>query len=150
MTNLSGKLSLPGLVGLLSQADLMISNDTGPMHLALAVGTRSIGLFWEEYLIMSLPLRRDIFTPLIAWEHICPLCGQFMSHEEVISCNPRACMHETTFLESIQPEEVLKAAIELISKDVLPRKYQRSVHSSFIHLHNPARPIHPAALIFGR
>lgn len=56
-TNLSGKLSLPGLVGLLSQADLMISNDTGPMHLALAVGTHSIGLFWEEYLIKSLPLR---------------------------------------------------------------------------------------------
>jgi hypothetical protein len=28
-----------------------------------------------EYLIKSLPLRRDIFTPLIAWDRICPMCA---------------------------------------------------------------------------
>ena len=120
--NLTGKLSLPGLVGLLSQVDLMVSNDTGPLHLALSVGTRVVGLFWVEYLIKSLPLRRDIFTPLVAWDRTCPTCGQWMSHDEVVSCDPRPCMHETSFLTSIRPEEVLEASIELLSKDVLPRK----------------------------
>jgi ADP-heptose:LPS heptosyltransferase len=121
VTNLTGKLSLPGLVGLLSQAELMISNDTGPLHLALAVGTRVVGLFWVEYLIKSLPLRRDIFTPLIAWDRVCPICGMWMNHFEVVSCDPRQCMHEVSFLHSIQPEEVLEASMELLSKDVLPR-----------------------------
>jgi ADP-heptose:LPS heptosyltransferase len=127
-TNLSGKLSLPALAGLLSQAEIMVSNDTGPFHMALALGTRAIGLFWVEYLIKSLPLRRDIFTPLVAWERICPLCGSFMTHYEVVSCDPRACMHETSFLTSIQPEEVLEAAVELLSKDVLPRQDPHKEH----------------------
>lgn len=122
VTNLTGRLSLPGLVGLLSQADLMISNDTGPLHLALALGTRVVGLFWVEYLIKSLPLRRDIFSPLIAWERSCPLCGKWLDHYEVVSCDPRPCMHETSFIASIRPEEVLAAAVELLANDVPPRK----------------------------
>ena len=33
---------------LLEKCDLMISNDTGPMHLAAAMWTRTIGLFWPN------------------------------------------------------------------------------------------------------
>ncbi|MBI5418982.1 MAG: glycosyltransferase family 9 protein [Deltaproteobacteria bacterium] len=38
----AGKTDLPQLCALLRRADLMITNDTGPMHLAAAVGTRVI------------------------------------------------------------------------------------------------------------
>ena len=37
--DLTGKTSLPKLAALLSRADVMIANDTGPLHLAAAIGT---------------------------------------------------------------------------------------------------------------
>jgi len=36
--NLSGRTSLPQLTALLSMADVMVANDTGPLHLAAALG----------------------------------------------------------------------------------------------------------------
>jgi lipopolysaccharide heptosyltransferase I len=43
--DLSGKLTLPELVEWIRSAELMITNDTGPMHIAAAVGTPVIALF---------------------------------------------------------------------------------------------------------
>lgn len=43
--NATGRTSLKQLVELLSRTDLVISNDTGPMHIACAVGTPVLGLF---------------------------------------------------------------------------------------------------------
>jgi lipopolysaccharide heptosyltransferase II len=42
--NLAGKTSLPQLVALLKQANLLISGDSGPMHIAAAVGTPVIAI----------------------------------------------------------------------------------------------------------
>jgi len=43
--NATGRTSLKQLVELLRRMDLVISNDTGPMHIACAVGTPVLGLF---------------------------------------------------------------------------------------------------------
>lgn len=43
--DVAGKLSLGGLAALLSKLDLFIANDSGPAHLAEAIGTKSIVLF---------------------------------------------------------------------------------------------------------
>jgi lipopolysaccharide heptosyltransferase II len=42
--NLAGKTSLPQLAALLQRADVMISGDSGPMHIAAAVGTPLIAI----------------------------------------------------------------------------------------------------------
>ncbi|HKF39099.1 MAG TPA: lipopolysaccharide heptosyltransferase II [Ktedonobacteraceae bacterium] len=42
--NLAGKTSLPQLVALLQRADLLISGDSGPMHIAAAAGTPLIAI----------------------------------------------------------------------------------------------------------
>ncbi len=42
--NLAGKTSLPQLAALLERADLMITGDSGPMHIAAAVGTPLIAI----------------------------------------------------------------------------------------------------------
>ena len=38
MRNVTGTTSLPQLAALLSEADVMLANDTGPLHLAVALG----------------------------------------------------------------------------------------------------------------
>jgi ADP-heptose:LPS heptosyltransferase len=44
-TSLMGRTPVPLLTALLAKLHLLITNDTGPMHLAAAVGTRTVGLF---------------------------------------------------------------------------------------------------------
>ncbi|WP_421656467.1 glycosyltransferase family 9 protein [Leptothermofonsia sp. ETS-13] len=43
--NACGKLSLNGLAGLCSRCLVIVSNDTGPLHLARAVGTATVGIY---------------------------------------------------------------------------------------------------------
>ena len=43
--DLTGQLTLPQLAALLQRSRLVISNDSGPVHLAAAVGTRTLVLF---------------------------------------------------------------------------------------------------------
>lgn len=43
--NTAGKLSLSELIQLISCAQLMLTNDTGPMHIAFALNTKTIALF---------------------------------------------------------------------------------------------------------
>ncbi len=43
--NVAGKLNIRELAALLSLADVVVSNDTGPMHIAYTVGTKTIALF---------------------------------------------------------------------------------------------------------
>jgi ADP-heptose:LPS heptosyltransferase len=110
--NLCDRLSLPALTGLLSRAALFVGNDSGPLHLALAVGTRAVGLFWVEYIINSLPLQRGSFYPLIAWQRQCPRCGRFLDKAE--ADHPTGpCDHYVSLIEEISPENVIQA-IEVI------------------------------------
>jgi ADP-heptose:LPS heptosyltransferase len=43
--DLTGRLSVREMLGLLSRLDLFLSPDTGPMHMACAVGTPSVSVF---------------------------------------------------------------------------------------------------------
>lgn len=45
MHDLSGRLEIDALVDLLGGAALLVTNDTGPLHLADALGTATVGLF---------------------------------------------------------------------------------------------------------
>lgn len=68
--NLSGRLDLTLLKTLINKADLFISNSTGPMHIAAALGVHVIGFFpkilscsqkrWGPY-----TEKKTIFTPTI-------------------------------------------------------------------------------------
>ncbi|MFO0754129.1 MAG: lipopolysaccharide heptosyltransferase II [Thermodesulfovibrionales bacterium] len=45
LLNLAGKTSLRELMGLIAGCDALLTNDSGPMHIAYAVGTPSVALF---------------------------------------------------------------------------------------------------------
>ena len=73
--NLCGRLTINGLTGLLSRSCLVIGNDSGPLHLAKAVGTRSVGIYWCGNLITAEPITRHAHRPVLSWRLECPTCG---------------------------------------------------------------------------
>ena len=48
IVNLCGKLSIPQLVGLFSKSDFLITNDSGPLHIAVSVGLPTLSFFGPE------------------------------------------------------------------------------------------------------
>lgn len=96
--NLTGCLDLSGLCGLLERTDLLISNDTGPLHLALAIGTPSVGIYWLTNLIEFAPLRQDIHAAALSLRTQCPVCG-------VENLKTR-CPHDASFVDGVSVEEV--------------------------------------------
>ncbi|MFL6113490.1 MAG: glycosyltransferase family 9 protein, partial [Catenulispora sp.] len=73
--DLCGRLSLGGLAGLLARAAVVVSNDSGPLHLAHAVGARTVGVYWCFNLVNSSPLTRARHRPFVSWRRACPVCG---------------------------------------------------------------------------
>jgi ADP-heptose:LPS heptosyltransferase len=97
--NLCAKLSLNGLTGLFSRCHLVISNDTGPLHLAYALRTPSIGLYWAYNIMTAGEPMRTIHRPLASWRMSCPVCGEDNSSGH--------CGHQVSFINDIDVEEVL-------------------------------------------
>lgn len=60
VVQLAGLLSPSELAALLARALAVVSNDSGPMHLAAALGAPTIGLFGPETPVMYAPLGREV------------------------------------------------------------------------------------------
>jgi ADP-heptose:LPS heptosyltransferase len=70
--SLIGTLSIGGLAALYESCAVVVSNDTGPLHLAAAVGAATVGLFWAGNLINGGPVYREQQRPLLSWTIHCP------------------------------------------------------------------------------
>jgi ADP-heptose:LPS heptosyltransferase len=104
--SLAGKLGLGGLCGLLERAALVVSNDTGPLHLALALGVPSVGIFWLSNLIEGMPLRQAHLRAALSLRTHCPVCGQ----DNVAS----RCPHNESFVDDVSLEQVHRLALDLL------------------------------------
>ena len=111
--NMCGKLSLSGMTGLLSLADLLVSNDTGPLHLARALKTATVGIYWCGNAITGLPMSTMYNRPLLSFAINCPLCGmpstRFGKHDK------GECKHDTSFVADVTIESVKESITELIA-----------------------------------
>jgi ADP-heptose:LPS heptosyltransferase len=105
--DLSGRVSLGGLAGLLTRCVVMVANDTGPLHLAAAVGAATVGVYWCFNLANSCELTRARHRPFAAWRLVCPECGR--------NCLGGNCGHPVSFVADVPAEEVTAAALELLS-----------------------------------
>jgi ADP-heptose:LPS heptosyltransferase len=54
--SLAGELNLRELIALFSMTDLLVSNDSGPMHLACLVDTPVVGLFFADTPTLFAPI----------------------------------------------------------------------------------------------
>lgn len=103
--DLSGKLTLPALCGVLERSALMVSNDTGPMHLSLSVGTPAVAVFWLTNLLEACPLRQQLLRPALSVRVHCPVCGKENRHQR--------CEHNVCFVDDVETGEVTELALSL-------------------------------------
>ncbi|QDU82987.1 ADP-heptose--LPS heptosyltransferase 2 [Planctomycetes bacterium Pla163] len=102
--NLAGRLDVAELGALLERADLFVGNDSGPMHLAAALGTPTVGLFGPETPVMYEPIgtrTRALYRP--------PACSPCINvHDNKLS----ACWRG-------RPECLLNLGVDLVEAAAL-------------------------------
>lgn len=92
--DLTGRMTIPQLFSFLRKIDLLITNDSGPMHIAAAVGTPIVAIFGPTN-----PLRTGPFTDL----HRIVRKG--------VSCSPcyhRKCPVGHECMNHLEPDEVFE------------------------------------------
>jgi lipopolysaccharide heptosyltransferase II len=84
---LAGKLGIDDLVALLAHADAVVTNDSGPLHIASAAGASTVALFGPETPILYGPLRmRDGQEHRVHYRRLaCSPC-MFVHDNKVLSC----------------------------------------------------------------
>ena len=97
--NLAGKTSIEQLLALLEQVNLVITNDSGPLHLAIMMGTSTISFFGPESPIQYGP-RGDKHT-IIYKGYYCSPCLH-VYNEKSSRCEDNIC------LKDISVDEVFK------------------------------------------
>lgn len=103
--NLYRSLSLGGLAALLSRCRVLVSNDSGPLHVARAVGAATVGVYWCGNMITAGPLSTARHRSAISWRLECPVCGA-----NTIENN---CEHRASFVADVPVETVISIALEL-------------------------------------
>ncbi len=113
--NIAGKTSLDDLINLLQEADLFISNDSGPLHLASLLGKPSVSFFGPE-------------TPRLYG----PINGRHLVFYKDVYCSPclnvynaktSACNGRNICMDQITVDEVING-IEKNFSDILKKGNQ--------------------------
>ncbi len=105
VTSIAGLTRVRELAAVIKKLDLLISVDSGPCHMAAAIGTPLIVLWGPGRLEQTRPLSST--TPIRIIRHEIP-CAPCQSTPMQKSCRNNLCM------EAISPEEVYSAARSLI------------------------------------
>lgn len=118
--NLCGRLSLNGLAGLLSRCSVVISNDSGPLHVAAAVGAATVGIYWCGNLITAGPITRTRNRPAISWRLNCPVCGLDFIYTP--------CEHRVSMVADVPTDEVIDSALDLLARGSLNANPNKHLH----------------------
>ena len=104
--NLVGKTTLVELIGIFQNADVIVTHDSGPLHLAGLTKIKMIAIFGPTNPQEKVPRRDNVFT---VW------------HDKEFSCCPcydgkyyAACKQNTCMMQ-IKPEEVFKLLKERLN-----------------------------------
>jgi ADP-heptose:LPS heptosyltransferase len=104
VTDLTGRLGLGATLGVLARCVLLVGNDSGPRHLAAAVGTATIAIYWCPNLLNAGPLTRSRHRVAVSFRTSCPICG--------VDQSGRRCAHDVSFVADIGPDEVVREALQ--------------------------------------
>jgi ADP-heptose:LPS heptosyltransferase len=109
-------LQLGGLAALYAECDVLVSNDTGPVHLAEAVGAATVGIYWAGNFINGAPTDRTRHRPMISWTLHCPVCGLDCTRDIYPARGGgHGCTHKASFVADVPAVEVRDATLELLA-----------------------------------
>jgi ADP-heptose:LPS heptosyltransferase len=99
------RLELPALVGLLARCRLLVGNDSGPRHLAGAVGTATVAVYWAGNAINASPPTGSRHRIAVSFRSACPVCGREQGSTR--------CPHDPSFVDDVPVDEVTGYALDL-------------------------------------
>jgi ADP-heptose:LPS heptosyltransferase len=115
VTNTAGKLSLGELFALLERAACVVTNDTGPMHIALALERPTVCLFGP-----GSPEHYGVFRDDSVVFHQNLICSPCIYETDEPPCNGNnVCM------QMIEPDSVAEAVFGLLARKPLGRAAQQ-------------------------
>lgn len=110
VVNLAGLTSMRELAALISVSDVLLTNDSGPMHMADALETPVVALFGSTNEVVTGPYRKGVVVH---------------KHVECSPCYQRKCPIDFRCMKQIESDEVLT---ELSKVLMSKRKTRLSVH----------------------
>ncbi len=99
--NLAGTTSLRELASLISLCDVLLTNDSGPMHIADALGTPIVALFGSTSEVVTGPYRQGTVIH---------------KHVECSPCYERTCPIDFRCMKNIEADEVYYAVLKVLNK----------------------------------
>ena len=108
--NFCGKTDIKELMGIISRCKFIVTNDGGPLHMAVGLGIKSVSIFGpvDELVYGPYPQSEDHVVVSIKNLKCRPCYKKF----RYTKCNNRLC------LDRVSVEEVLKASESLIKHEV--------------------------------
>jgi heptosyltransferase-2 len=100
---LCGSTTISDLIGVLSQLRLLVTNDSGPMHVAAALGTPVVAVFGPT-----------------DWRETAPVARRSRVVREPVDCAPcklRECPIDHRCMLRIPPERVADEAVALLAEE---------------------------------
>lgn len=91
--NLAGRTDLPAMAGVMARAELLVCTDTGPVHIAAAVGTVVLGLYGPTRPTQTAPYGAPGQVQLIRHDIECGPCYGTPRHK---TCTDNRCMQLIT------------------------------------------------------
>ena len=107
VVNMAGLTSLRELACLISLCNVLLTNDSGPMHIAGALGTPIIALFGSTSSIVTGP-----------WQE----SKVIQKHVECAPCYRRTCPIDFRCMKQIGVEEVVQSILDVLHKPVSSSK----------------------------
>jgi ADP-heptose:LPS heptosyltransferase len=109
--SVAGQQSLRQLLEQLVTADVVVANDSGPRHLAAAVGTATVGIFWIGNLIMAEPFSRGRHRVELGWATSCPICGADVTQ---VGWTAERCDHDESYVAGVSVPAVVAHVRQLL------------------------------------
>ncbi|WP_347109131.1 glycosyltransferase family 9 protein [Paenarthrobacter sp. S56] len=115
---MAGELELGELAALLDAASVMLASDSGPRHLAQALGTPTVGIFWVGNVFNAGPRGRGLHRIHMSWVTQCPVCGADVTQ---VGWTAPHCGHDDTLIKGIAVADVVQDVRDLTATSLLLR-----------------------------
>ena len=113
---LAGALGIGESAALLAAADVVVANDSGPRHLAQAVGAPTVGIFWFGNVVNAAPFARGRHRVHLSFTVLCPVCRVDVTQ---VGWTAERCEHDESFVDEVGVPPVLADALELMATSSL-------------------------------